>query len=401
MRDLGLRAAAARARGGGGAAARRRPPARSWRSGRDAAAAASPAVSGPMARPLLAPRPPPPRRRAPGPPAPDAARALRLPVGARDHRCAWCSSRCWSAPFYEQQAARQSERTINLDPRRGAILDRNGRAARGLGGRREHLRRAPGHRRPARATAAALARALGLDAAARKELQAQLQKSRAFVWVRRKVDPRHRARGARPAARRHRLPHREPPLLPAARAGLAGARLRRPRQHGHERHRVRVRGRRSAAARPRSSSTPTPAAAPSATPRSPPPTATPSCSPSTSPSSTWRRGSSSARWRRRAPSPGVAVVMDPRTGEILALANRPDLQPEPLRRLPERALAQPRGGRRLRAGQHLQDLHRRRRPAGEGGRPGRGDRLRPRLRSRSRASASTTTTSSTSSPSAT
>ena len=28
--------------------------------------------------------------------------------------------------FFERQAARQSERTINLDPRRGAIVDRNG-----------------------------------------------------------------------------------------------------------------------------------------------------------------------------------------------------------------------------------------------------------------------------------
>jgi cell division protein FtsI (penicillin-binding protein 3) len=29
--------------------------------------------------------------------------------------------------FFERQSARQSERTINLDPRRGPILDRNGR----------------------------------------------------------------------------------------------------------------------------------------------------------------------------------------------------------------------------------------------------------------------------------
>src|SRR5262249_59886444 len=36
---------------------------------------------------------------------------------------------------------------------------------------------------------AALGRALGLDAAARKELRATLEKTRAFVWVRRKVDP--------------------------------------------------------------------------------------------------------------------------------------------------------------------------------------------------------------------
>ncbi|PYQ45379.1 MAG: penicillin-binding protein [Acidobacteria bacterium] len=38
-------------------------------------------------------------------------------------------------------------------------------------------------------TATALGRALSLDAGARKELQALLEKTRAFVWVRRKVDP--------------------------------------------------------------------------------------------------------------------------------------------------------------------------------------------------------------------
>ena len=73
----------------------------------------------------------------------------------------------------------------------------------------------------------------------------------------------------------------------------------------------------------------------SATPRSPPPTGTPSCSPST------RRIQHVAERELERAVPetgsiaGVAVVMDPRTGEILALANRPDLQPEPLRRLPE------------------------------------------------------------------
>jgi cell division protein FtsI (penicillin-binding protein 3) len=72
--------------------------------------------------------------------------------------------------FFAKQGTRQSERTIKLDPRRGPILDREGRAL-------------------AVSTAAALARALGLDPAGRRELVAQLQKDRAFVWIERKVDP--------------------------------------------------------------------------------------------------------------------------------------------------------------------------------------------------------------------
>ena len=90
--------------------------------------------------------------------------------------------------FFERQAARQSERTINLDPRRGAILDRNGHAL-AVSVDAESVYAVPQDVQDAAATAAALARPLGLDPAARKELQAQLEKTRAFVWVRRKVDP--------------------------------------------------------------------------------------------------------------------------------------------------------------------------------------------------------------------
>jgi cell division protein FtsI (penicillin-binding protein 3) len=89
---------------------------------------------------------------------------------------------------YEHQGARQSERTINLDPRRGPILDRNGHPL-AVSVDAESLYAVPQDISKPAATAAALARALGLDAAGRKELQAQLQKNRAFVWVRRKLDP--------------------------------------------------------------------------------------------------------------------------------------------------------------------------------------------------------------------
>jgi cell division protein FtsI (penicillin-binding protein 3) len=90
---------------------------------------------------------------------------------------------------FQRQAARQSERTINLDPRRGPILDRNGRPL-AVSVDAESIYAVPQEIHEPDQTAAALARALGLDAAARRELVAQLQRNRAFVWVRRKVDPR-------------------------------------------------------------------------------------------------------------------------------------------------------------------------------------------------------------------
>jgi cell division protein FtsI (penicillin-binding protein 3) len=89
---------------------------------------------------------------------------------------------------FARQAARQSERTINLDPRRGPIVDRFGKQL-AVSVDAESIYAVPQEvREPAR-TAALLARALELDAPARRELQALLQRNRAFVWVRRKVDP--------------------------------------------------------------------------------------------------------------------------------------------------------------------------------------------------------------------
>jgi cell division protein FtsI (penicillin-binding protein 3) len=89
---------------------------------------------------------------------------------------------------FARQAARQSERTINLDPRRGPILDRHGKQL-AVSVDAESIYAVPQEVRNAPRTAAQLARALELDAGARRELTAQLQRSRAFVWVRRKVDP--------------------------------------------------------------------------------------------------------------------------------------------------------------------------------------------------------------------
>jgi cell division protein FtsI (penicillin-binding protein 3) len=90
--------------------------------------------------------------------------------------------------FFERQSARQSERTINLDPRRGPILDRNGRPL-AVSVEAESIYAVPQDIEDPARTAAVLGKALGLDAASRRDLGAQLQKNRAFVWVKRKADP--------------------------------------------------------------------------------------------------------------------------------------------------------------------------------------------------------------------
>jgi len=90
--------------------------------------------------------------------------------------------------FFEKQGTRQSERTINLDPRRGPILDREGRVL-AVSVDAQSLYAVPQDIGDAEATAAALARALGLEASGRHELVGKLQKDRAFVWIKRKVDP--------------------------------------------------------------------------------------------------------------------------------------------------------------------------------------------------------------------
>ena len=90
--------------------------------------------------------------------------------------------------FFERQSARQSERTINLDPRRGPIVDRNGRPL-AVSVEAESIYAVPQDIEDPARTAAALGKALGMDTAGRRDLATQLQRSRAFVWVKRKADP--------------------------------------------------------------------------------------------------------------------------------------------------------------------------------------------------------------------
>lgn len=89
---------------------------------------------------------------------------------------------------FERQAARQSERTLTIDPRRGPILDRRGREL-AVSVEAESLYAVPQDVADPEDTAGALARALHLDAREKKELLAQLKRSKAFVWLKRKLDP--------------------------------------------------------------------------------------------------------------------------------------------------------------------------------------------------------------------
>ena len=89
---------------------------------------------------------------------------------------------------YARQAARQSERTVTLDPRRGPISDRHGRAL-AVSVDAESVYAVPQEIEDAERTAHLLGRALDMDRAAISDLRAQLRRNRAFVWVRRKVAP--------------------------------------------------------------------------------------------------------------------------------------------------------------------------------------------------------------------
>jgi cell division protein FtsI (penicillin-binding protein 3) len=87
----------------------------------------------------------------------------------------------------QKLATRQSERTIKLHPRRGPILDRDRRPL-ALSVEHESIYAVPENVVDPARTAAALSQALNLEAKERKELVASLQGRRAFVWVKRKVD---------------------------------------------------------------------------------------------------------------------------------------------------------------------------------------------------------------------
>ena len=237
---------------------------------------------------------------------------------------------------------------------------------------------------PAR-TATALARALGLDAAGRKELLVQLQKNRAFVWIKRKLSP-----GAARAVRdlqldgigflsesRRYYPKRELASQVLGYVGLDNQGMSGVEYAFEEA----LKGRKEtvvvttdARRRPVGHTE----------------------KPSTEGLSVVLALDESIqhvaeRELDRAMAETQSVGGDRGGGRALhgrgAGHGQPaDLQPQPLPELPARALEEPRGDRRLRAGLHLQDRHRRRGAAGAGGRAATRSSTAATGRSRSRGS---------------
>lgn len=90
--------------------------------------------------------------------------------------------------FYLKEAQHQSDRTITVRARRGTIMDRNERPF-AISVDAPSIYADPSVIRDPRETTRALSRALGYSAAEQKELLALLRQDRSFVWIRRQVDP--------------------------------------------------------------------------------------------------------------------------------------------------------------------------------------------------------------------
>lgn len=87
----------------------------------------------------------------------------------------------------QTEARRQSERTITVRARRGAIRDRSGRPL-AVSVEAQSIHADPSAISDPKSTARALGRALSLDAAEQRELASILSSDRSFVWVKRQVD---------------------------------------------------------------------------------------------------------------------------------------------------------------------------------------------------------------------
>ena len=90
--------------------------------------------------------------------------------------------------FYLKEAQRQSDRTITVKARRGTIVDRNERPF-AISVDAPSIYADPSVMREPREAARALGRALGYSAAEQKDLLALLRQDRSFVWIKRQVDP--------------------------------------------------------------------------------------------------------------------------------------------------------------------------------------------------------------------
>lgn len=87
-----------------------------------------------------------------------------------------------------KEAGRQSDRTITVKARRGGIVDRNERPF-AISVDAPSIYADPSVIRDPRGAAQALGRALGYSTAEQKDLLALLRQDRSFVWIKRQVDP--------------------------------------------------------------------------------------------------------------------------------------------------------------------------------------------------------------------
>lgn len=90
--------------------------------------------------------------------------------------------------FYVKEAQHQSDRTITVRARRGTIMDRNERPF-AISVDAPSIYADPSAIRDPREATRALSRALGYSAAEQKELLSLLRQDRSFVWIKRQVDP--------------------------------------------------------------------------------------------------------------------------------------------------------------------------------------------------------------------
>ena len=90
--------------------------------------------------------------------------------------------------FYLKEAQHQSDRTITVRARRGTIMDRNERPF-AISVDAPSIYADPSVIRDPREATRALSRALGYSPSEQKELLALLRQDRSFVWIKRQVDP--------------------------------------------------------------------------------------------------------------------------------------------------------------------------------------------------------------------
>ena len=90
--------------------------------------------------------------------------------------------------FYLKEAQHQSDRTITVRARRGTIMDRNERPF-AISVDAPSIYADPSVIRDPREATRALGRALGYSAGEQKELLSLLRQDRSFVWIKRQVDP--------------------------------------------------------------------------------------------------------------------------------------------------------------------------------------------------------------------